>query len=318
MNQSSLKHIPDSDIFFIFIGTFFYLAPLTIPLSVIVMIQNIVIFVNYYKDRNKLIPSLFMGIALSDILRAQGELVLSVISILAYTGLVDVTVLYKSLVYYMLTALPGVNWSKVFNLVMAVAITVKVVNPFSRLDTKRVKRVATYFCSVILLLHILDVIVVIVVEFKPSLVYFDAGKFAYLYFYLLLGMVFPGGVTTFSLYCVSDMSRCGHSKTDSQWVLQEGFVGSVVVVFFLGPSILVLVCMIIQVIYLRRSLQEEEATLLMPNTSRHVSTTVLLTSVLFFICNVIYALVALGAIIKFHSKMQEKHFSDGVLADIGP
>ena len=81
-----------------------------------------------------------MGIALADILKAQGEIVLSVISILVYTGVCDVEVLYWSLLYYMITALPGVNCSKVFNLALTLTLTVNIVNPFRQIDNMFVLR----------------------------------------------------------------------------------------------------------------------------------------------------------------------------------
>ena len=320
MNQSTVEHISDSDILLIFRGAFLYLAPLTIPLSLVVMLQNLVIFLNYFKDRKKWISSLFMAIAVSDILRAQGELVLSVISILAYTGQVEVTVLYKSLVYYILTALPGVNCSKVFNLVMSVAITVQVVNPFTRLDTKRLKKVVTFFCSVILVLHISDAIVVVVVH--PSLVVkFDESDFLYLN--LLLLFIVPGAITTFSIFCKPDGSgrwTCDHFSAEINTALFRDGATSVGAVFFLVPPIVVLICMIIQVIYLKRSLreeEEEESTVLIPNTARHVSITVLFTSLLFFICNSTYILLCL--LIWFYydnHKYNEENYSDK-LTDIG-
>ena len=270
MNQSSVGAISDHSIYLVFKGTFFYLAPLTIPLSLIVVIQNIVTFINYYKDRNMLIPSLFMGIALSDILRAQGELVLSVISILAYTGLVDVTVLYKSLVYYMLTALPGVNWSKVFNLVMTISITINVSNPFHRINFPRLRKIVACLCFAIMMLHVADAITVIACEYKP--IYPDFPSESFMYLYLQIGFIVPGLPTAAAVYCKpddSELSRC--DDLDSYLAAFLYLIGAV---YFLGPPIVMLTCMIIQVTYLRRSLQEQEedkVTHLMPNSARHVS-----------------------------------------------
>ena len=70
----------------VFKGAFFYLSPITIPLSIVVILHNVVIFISYYPERRKLNSSLFMGIAVADILRAQGEVVMSLISIFVYTG----------------------------------------------------------------------------------------------------------------------------------------------------------------------------------------------------------------------------------------
>ena len=73
-----------------FKGIFFELAPVTIPLCVADLVQNTVLFVDYYKERSKLVPWFFMGIALADILKAQGEIVLAVTSILVYSGVCNV------------------------------------------------------------------------------------------------------------------------------------------------------------------------------------------------------------------------------------
>ena len=51
---------------------------MTIPLSILVIFHNTLIILDYFKDRTKFVPCLFMAIALSDILYAQGQLVISV------------------------------------------------------------------------------------------------------------------------------------------------------------------------------------------------------------------------------------------------
>ena len=317
MNQSSVEAISDRTVYIVFKGTFFYLAPLTIPLSLIVVIQNIVIFINYYKDRNILIPSLFMGIALSDILRAQGELVLSVISILAYTGLVDVTVLYKSLVYYMLTALPGVNWSKVFNLVMTISITINVSNPFHRINFPHLRRIVACLCFAIMMLHVADAITVIACEYKP--IYPDFPSESFIYLYLQIGFILPGLPTAANVYCKPDDS--GLSRCDDLDSYFAAFLYIIAAVYFLGPPIVMLTCMIIQVTYLRRSLQEQEedeVTHLMPNTARHVSITVFSISLLFFICNAAYILSQIVFWLIYNAEhFDEKYYTDKDIADLG-
>ena len=81
----------------IFKGATYQLSPLTITLSSLVICHNTLIFLDYFKDKAKFVPSLFMGIALSDILYAQGQLVVSVLSILVFNGVVSEQVLYRSL-----------------------------------------------------------------------------------------------------------------------------------------------------------------------------------------------------------------------------
>ena len=324
MNQSNVEHISDHDVYLVFKGAFLYLSPLTIPLGLIVITQNVVIFLNYYKDRNKLIRSLFMGIAMSDILRAQGELVLSVISILAYTGLVEVTVLYKSLVYYMLTALPGANWSKVFNLAMTISITIKVVNPFDRIDSNRFMGVVTCCCITIAMLHLSDVIMVI--EETPKLNFYDPsiGR-AYLYLFFVFSFVVPGGLTTVILYCMRDesgKSRCDrdYMHTGNNKEIFDNLQYSMAAVYFLVPPLVVLICMVIQVMYLRRSLPEEEskAASLMPNTARNASITVISVSLLFFICNTLYVCLIVGFWLYYNAHHWDKEsHSDNVITDWG-
>ena len=123
MSHSNLTMKMDT---LIFKGVFFSLAPLNITLGIVVVVHNIIIFANYYKDKTKLVAGLFMGIALADILKAQGEIAISVVSILVNMGVVGQEALYKSLLYYMITTLPGVNWSKLFNLTIAITLTVQV------------------------------------------------------------------------------------------------------------------------------------------------------------------------------------------------
>ena len=160
-SNSTYSPIDEQAMYLYLKGTFFELAPVTIPLCVVVLVQNTVLFVDYYKERSKLVPSFFMGIALADILKAQGEIVLAVTSILVYTGVCDVEVLFKSLFYYMVTALPGINCSKVFNLALTLCFTVNVVNPFRRINSNWIKKTVFVICMVVTCLHLVDTIIAI-------------------------------------------------------------------------------------------------------------------------------------------------------------
>ena len=101
MNSSGTN---DTEQALILKGATYDLSPLNIIVALHVIIHNTIIFLDYFKDRTKLVPALFMGIALADLLTAQGLLVISVISVLVYSGgVVEENVLYKSLYYYMST-----------------------------------------------------------------------------------------------------------------------------------------------------------------------------------------------------------------------
>ena len=234
----------NSDVFYIFKGAFFELSPVTVPLCVIVLVQNATIFLYYFKNRAMLVPSLFMGIAFADILKAQGELLLSIVSILVYTNFIEVEVLYKALYYYMATALPGINWSKMFNLALAVSQTKAIICPYNpNSDTERSKKLVACVGFFILMLHISDVIIANIFEAK----YFSDKSM----FHVIQVLIFqiPGVMTVAGLYCLpaqdqdSSLSRC----EDISQVTTDCVLGVVIVLYYVGPPLAVLICMIFEV-----------------------------------------------------------------------
>ena len=256
----------------VFQGAFYEIAPLNIPLCLSVLVQNSVIIISYYKDRAKIVPSLFMGIAAGDIVKAQGDLVLTVMSILVHYKLVNPETLYKSLSYYMATALPGFNCSKLFNLVLTVILTVKIRNPFHIINTSRLRKLVAILCLVIILLHISDTVVASVKlpAFNHETVWSNNT-----YTDLITMFEIPAAPTAYL-------------TTGNYKVLIPGGA-----VFLVAPPIIVLVCMIIQLKYVRQSLPEQGDSSKLPDTGRHVSITILMVSVLFFICHSVFLVMVL-------------------------
>jgi hypothetical protein len=271
-------------------GAFFDLSPLSIPLCLVVIIQNAVIFVHYYKERTRLVPGMFMGIALADILKAQGEIVLSVAGILLKMGHVTIETFINFVLYYMVTALPGVNWSKLFNVVMSITLTIRVVNPFSTLNTARVKGILALFCALILLLHISDMVTCLI--FKGKVL--NPKLFARWTRYSVEGDEFPGLPTIFTVICMPDNegnTRCAISDKDIDANPKYTFmVYGYGAFYFICIPLTVLICMIIQVVVLKRSSQAHETTASMPNTANHATISVLWLSGLFFLCNAAYSI----------------------------
>ena len=267
-------------------GATFYLSPITIPLALFVMFQNIVIIMNYSVDRVKFVPTMYTGIALADILKAQGQIVLSVISICVYRGYYAednsdgrISILFKSVTYYQVTALPGINCSKLFNLVLAIVLTAKIVNPFRTINTDRLKKITLLLSCVIISLHICDAVVMNLYESKWSTVISEGMN----RFYLFVCAIFedPGMLTALARACMP--KACGGDVLPI-------YVGGVFAYFILPPTA-VLICMLIQVRYLRKNLPEcEAADNGPPQAARHVSITVFLISTLFFICNTIFCI----------------------------
>ena len=299
--STSMTLVEGEELFFK--GATYYLAPATITLSIIVLVHNIIIILHYYKDRARFVPSLFMGIAISDILKAQGELLLALVSILVFTGHLDIMVLYNSLFYYMITALPGVNCSKVFNIVLTLSFTRQVVNPFLRIPVARWRKIVLLLCSVITFLHFSDTVSVILLHntyLKDS----SSPFYKMLYLAVVAVFVYPGVLTITTLVCLyenlvsqpvstggyfticSPESRNRHFSLDHNTIGLMGVVVDVVVVLL--PILVVLTCMIVQIKYLRRTFQDTEASSLLPNPTRHVSVTVCLISALFCLCHFTY------------------------------
>ena len=315
MNYSELsrRRMTDAQVKLIFEGMFRDLSIIQIPLSIIVIVQNSVIIMDYYKDRAKFVPSLFMGIALSDILKAQGQLVLAVMSILAYSKLVDIMILYKSLLYYMVTALPGINCSKLFNMVLTITLTFNIVDPFRVINTARLKKVVLLLCLIITILHVSDSIIGIYALSNNILDHY-VGTTVFLY--LILGFDIPGIVAVAAILCHYD-DDTGHSYCSEYRLRPLIYAGTVSLLYFVALPLTVFICMMIQVKYLRRSLGDTAETApTLPNTARHVSITVFLVSTLFFLCNVTYFFFMMAWYISNKHIDYEEH-TDSYFVDLG-
>ena len=236
-------------------GAIYDISPLNIVLAIHVIIHNTIIIVDYYKDRARLTSTLFMGIALSDILTAQGLLIISVISILVYRGPLDENVLDNSFYYYMITGLPGFSSSRFLNLVMSITLTVHIVDPFRRLNTTVLKRSCLAIILVLTCLHISDAALAIslMTQDKSWSSYYDITTFE-----------LPGTLA-FSMF------QGNLEKTFSVQLFL------IIVQISTSP-----ICMIVQVVYLRRG------SVLVSDERRHASNTIMINSLLYFICQVTY------------------------------
>ena len=57
------------------------LSSINMTLAVWILIQNAMIIADYYKDRKKFVPAMFMLIAAADMLTAAGEMIKSVLQV---------------------------------------------------------------------------------------------------------------------------------------------------------------------------------------------------------------------------------------------
>ena len=297
-NDTHWKHMNVNQEILVFKGAFYELAPLAIPLTLWVFIQNSVILYNYYSERRKLIARLFMGIAIADILKAQGELVLAIVSILVFKYHFNISVLYNSLYYYMVTALPGINGSKIFTFALSVLTTLTMVNPFRSIKQDKAQKIIAAAVISVITLHLLDTIIAVIAHSKfstgPDMSFASSMSFLW----LLAIFDFPGVVSVVGFFCYEsrsslNKSRCAHIGTPG--ALTHGQVDILAITagafYFVIPSIVFLVFMVIQIKYIRKSFQnvDRDSDLhSLPNPTRHISVTVLLVYVLFFMCHMAY------------------------------
>ena len=92
----------------------------------------------------------------------------------------------------------------------------------------------------------------------------------------------PGLITVAGVVCTASPQTC---QNDDQYALVGVLFGGLYYLLATAvPPLVVLVCMIVQIVSLRRTLSD----LPHVSTAGHVSTTVLLVSLLYFLCNAAY------------------------------
>lgn len=305
----------------IFKGAIFDLSPAYLTLSIIVVTQNMIILKKYYNYRTKFAPRLFMGIALADVVRAQGAMVLALISILVFVGHLDTGHLYHGLIYHSITASPGNSCSKLINMLLTFSFTKQVRDPFRRIPTDRWMKILSCLCVIITLLHFGDGIVAIFLS-KNLCKDTKTAICGSLFLVLMTSLNFPGLDMAWYLSCFSyldlNLTSTEISLTHSpkeNCDIGIGFINIGITVFaviyFLVPIFVVIVCMILQTKHIRKSFRESvtESSPLLPDPSRHVSVTVFLISVLFSFCHIAYVFVLL-TIFLVNNKLHLNKYSD--------
>ena len=263
----------------VFKGLFYELSPLTITLTILVILQNVVVAWDNFKRRETMAPWLFTGIAVGDILFAQGLFILSLISILVYRGVLEERALYKAQGYFMITALPGLTCSKLYNVILSVTLSFNLADPFRVLNTRLIKLCTITATGLIACLHLSDAICFLVVysSLKVNIRF------------LLVDLVMIEPVTGFTsaaiLVCMpfqqDGSSRCVKATLNKATVLIPAF--TILILDYVIPVIVVLVCMVIQarILFLRSSEMQDPI-------YRRAAITILLVSTLFFFCHILW------------------------------
>ena len=328
MNSTLFGQFTDLKLYNFYKGFLYAVSPLTVPLTLLILIQNSVILRYYYKIRSRFIPAMFMSMAAADLFNTQGQLVLSVISILVYKCGISRWALYRSVYYYMFTALPGMNCSSLMNLVQILYVTAKLVRPTRDFNEKLLKKVTRALCCVVTLLHAVDTVLAI----TASLTWEREQDELFVFHLNLLVMSVVPGLTTIVL---SQQNLGGQSpnmnliiNTDLSTKLlvkNPQIIYCIAGAYLLLPPLMVLVCMAVQIVYLRRRLHYErsENTPLIPSTNnwkwKNIAMTVFLTAILFFTTRSVLPAEGLiwNVMISVTGKKKRSYFIGGVAYGCG-
>ena len=111
---------------------FEYILPVNLFLSAFILLQNSIILVDYYPDRRKLVISLFMLIAVLDMILAFGT-VLEAIPVIICLKNSQAEIQVTNLLYF---PIAGTSYiiSISTNAILAVTKTISIRNPFARIN----------------------------------------------------------------------------------------------------------------------------------------------------------------------------------------
>ena len=123
---------PDNTTLAVFKGALYTLSPVNIPLALVIILHNTLIIRGYWPDKTRIIPLLFILIAGFDVALAQGQLILSAMSILLYTGHLAPSCLFPCVIYFQGIGAVGGVLSRVCNTILTVTKTINIVFPFKR------------------------------------------------------------------------------------------------------------------------------------------------------------------------------------------
>ena len=267
-------------------GAMFSYSPLNITLSLAILINNAMIIACYYKDRARFIPAAFIAIATANIVMAQGELTLCIVANLVYGAVeLDFKYLIYCLYYFQGTAAVGETCSKFYNVVLSLAITLKVVSPHTVVNVKRVKLAMLIVTIVCAVLHFSD---------GAAGFYLDESKKYHVFeshINTISTLVVPGLLTLVSLSCFSDPASTLCSDPDGTNSVLTSFLFAVHVG---APPVIVFLSMVLIVFKLSRVSVNE-------NMGRYVSVTVFIVSTLFFLCHATFLGVAAFSYFRFNS-----------------
>jgi hypothetical protein len=253
-------------------NVFHYLSPINLSLMVYIMIQNSMIIYNYHTDLRKISSLLFVLIAAVDIGSAFFELGRGTVALLCLKNESMqisqwITVLSLELGLFCFTT------STFLTTVLTVVKTINIMNPFYRLNERALKISIYILPFIYLVLSISDIYLTIHALLDGDDYTCDSFTGTWYLFGTLNAIGF--GTMFYLLFILYPVNFFTLMK------YVELLAAIATSVRFLLPALITLVCMVLQITYIRKAFGESANTL--ENTANQANLTVFLISLLFFI-----------------------------------
>ena len=255
------------------------LSPIHVVLSIYITFQNSLVIHHYLSDWKRISSSLFILIAAADIGNALSEIGRN---ILEFSCTKNTTMQVQNWVSRSLILFGMFCYviSSYLYLVLTVIKTVNIVNPFYRLSKWFIYISLSAVSFMYFALYTSDNVFDVVLDgrgFQKCSVY--NGLFSYLIFVATLGQITLGFIANYNAYVY-------------QYILIFFLV-----IQFCVPGIIVLVCMPLQMFYIKKALSASENPAL--NNANHINITVFMISFLYLCSVTVFAIVSLYIHINF-------------------
>ena len=244
---------------------FKHMAPLNLCLSSIVLLQNTVIIMDFYAHREMLSSLLFILIAAADMLTAGIEVARSSVALTCIRE--NHSEVYAWLIIsYLMLGIFSYNCSVFCNLVLTVVKAIHISNPFYQLQTRAIKIALVTFSFLCLIVCAADVF------FWHDLL--SDKRSCYFHWLYVDAIGYAGEGAMVYYFKLTRGQQIGH--------------GVLLCSQYLVPSIIVLVCMGIQVYFIKKMTL---LTLDARDSVHRAHYTVLLVSLSFFVCTCAYPII---------------------------
>ena len=243
---------------------FRYLSPINLALAVYIMIQNSMVIYDYSKDWKRLSSCLFILIATVDIGSALCELARGSVALLC---LHDESMKMETWIYvtYISLGLLCSVTSTFFGMVLTVVKTINIVNPFYRIRGRVLRTFLALFPFISFAIFVVDTWFLCTDSF--SIIFNPAPC--------------ESGPWT-AIFSIRFVGQGILNK------LSQSMLYSVLIFFEFGlPCLIVLICMVLQIVYVKRALSESADP--RQANANHVTITIFLISLLYLLSVSVYS-----------------------------